>query len=418
MASLTEGTPSPQNGLQAASNLSTQLKSKNAETSLGRALMVSPVNHSGGDGLTTLNRVLVASSNVKQNDIVLEIPITCTVSSSSFDQVLQSCLEQSSSSPEETEAKKSDIFRSLQSSSGRVELKKQVLLLLHATIAPQGCESFWQPYVASLPPLTSFHHVPFYWEDQEIQKYGPCFARMLRSMCQRFSAESISLHEELKYVVELLSQYCPSSWPSGDCAKTFQLDFVEWCMCTCNSRTFDLVSIEVVTTEEEAEEAEDKNDDRNDPGLIPFVDLCNHSENATLVVRVERNEQGNRVARARATRDVAENEELTIRYFGKQEMVHFLFYYGFVPTPTTSTNSNGSDVCESVYYHVQYDGVDVGLDVNKRDQGSNHLLSALASLGLPPTDDFALQGTAEAPFPEEWIWLLRIREIWNDCKKR
>ena len=97
---------------------------------------------------------------------------------------------------------------------------------------------------------------------------------------------------------------------------------------------------------------------------------------------------------------------------------HFLFYYGFVPTLATSTNSNGSDVCESVYYHVQYDGVDVGMDVNQRDQGSNHLLSALASLGLPPTDDFALQGTAEAPFPEEWIWLLRIREIWNDCKKR
>ena len=185
---LTQGTPSLQNGLQAASNLSTQLNSKNAQTSLGRALMVSPVNHSGGHGLTTLNRVLVAASNVKQNDIVLEIPITCTVSSSSFDHVLQSCLEQSSSSPEEIEAKKSDILRSLHSSSGRVELKKQVLLLLHATIAPQGCDSFWQPYVASLPPLTSFHHVPFYWEDQEIQKYGPCFATMLYSMCQRFKS--------------------------------------------------------------------------------------------------------------------------------------------------------------------------------------------------------------------------------------
>ena len=67
------------------------------------------------------------------------------------------------------------------------------------------------------------------------------------------------------------------------------------------------------------------------PGLVPFIDLCNHNFDASIKISVERR-KGERAVIARATKDLRKGDELCLNYHGSlQEVIHYLFYYGFVP---------------------------------------------------------------------------------------
>ena len=109
------------------------------------------------------------------------------------------------------------------------------------------------------------------------------------------------------------------------------------------------------------------------------------------------------VVRARATRDLVQGDELTINYHGSvQEMIHYLFYYGFVP------NENVQHI---MYFHTVFD-ISTSTETN-----INYLMDALAIMGLPRTDQFALPATSNDSLPAAWIYLLYIQELWQDGLK-
>ena len=69
--------------------------------------------------------------------------------------------------------------------------------------------------------------------------------------------------------------------------------------------------------------------------LVPVFDLLNHAEaeSATVYITVEKDDENptNKYVCARASRKLLAGEELRFKYHQEGELLHYLFYYGFIP---------------------------------------------------------------------------------------
>ena len=378
-------------------------------------------------------RILRVTKSVQIDEIIFEVPFPLLVTSLSFNTLIQ----QSNLNNEHQEHLNSMLL-------SRESLKKQVLLLLHANcfissvekshqdhlnqddttqkenartdtatttesaqtaIAEHGDTDDHLPsYLQTLPNRTDFAHLPLNWSQDRINAFGPLISQMLQSFVDRFNTEIQSLYDELIPVVQYLEQICPELYPD---LNIFNKDFVQWSMCNTNSRSFDLNAYAVDQNDKELPYL---------PGLVPFIDLCNHNFDASIKISVERR-NGERAVIARATKDLRKGDELCLNYHGSlQEVIHYLFYYGFVP------NVNVQHI---MYFHTTFDLTIVPEDEkNEKNSGykplrSPHadvLLDALEAMGLPRTDQFALPAVVDDPLPPAWIYLLRFKEMWKESQ--
>ena len=343
-------------------------------------------------------RILRVTKSVQIDEIIFEVPFPLLVTSLSFNTLIQ----QSNLNNEHQEHLNSMLL-------SRESLKKQVLLLLHANCFISSVEKSHQDhhlpsYLQTLPNRTDFAHLPTNWSQDRINAFGPLISQMLQSFVDRFNTEIQSLYDELIPVVQYLEQICPELYPD---LNIFNKDFVQWSMCNTNSRSFDLNAYAVDQNDKELPYL---------PGLVPFIDLCNHNFDASIKISVERR-KGERAVIARATKDLRKGDELCLNYHGSlQEVIHYLFYYGFVP------NVNVQHI---MYFHTTFDLTIVPEDEkNEKNSGNKSLrsphadvlLDALEAMGLPRTDQFALPAVVDDPLPPAWIYLLRFKEMWKESQ--
>ena len=358
----------------------------------------------------------LSSPMVQTNQVVLKIPFRCCLTPNTFDSLIH---------PHMSKKQQEELQGMLHS---RKNLKKQILHLLHASTAAAtaATSTLHSEYIATLPGADDFAHLPSNWSQARVDAFGPLVSQMLQSFINRFDGEIQSLYEELVPVVKHLVETCPDLFPV-ECIECiaeedgiFSINFVKWSMCNTNSRCFDLNAYNTEVQEQDSAYL---------PGLVPFIDLCNHSFEASLAISVERDDESigdgdNRVIVARATRDLTQGDELTLNYHGNgQEVIHYLFYYGFVPD---------KNVQHIVYYHTTFDLTNTTTTITTlpnnnddddddretdRAQYADTLLDALQIMGLPRTDQFALPAVIEDPLPAAWIYLLRFQELWKEGKK-
>jgi hypothetical protein len=345
----------------------------------------------------------LSTKSVGKNDVILEIPLFACPTLESFQKLVYPHLSQ------EEQEELNEMMGS------RASLKAIILILFHAsssqassaeTVSSTSSSNenprHWKAYFNTLPKTEDFQHLPTNWTSERIDKFGPLVADMLRSFVKRFQNEIITMFNELVQVVEYLHNRLPTIYPS-DSTDVFDVDFVQWCMCNTNTRVFDFTSYDHTDT----------SSTEYNPGCVPFIDLCNHHPNASLTISIEHvqeeDQEGKedhissrqKVVRARATRDLVRGDELTINYHGSlQEMIHYLFYYGFVP------NENVQNI---MYYHTIF-------NINDNEEVQvNYLLDALERMGLPRTDQFALPADVNDSLPNAWIYLLYFQELWMEC---
>lgn len=136
-------------------------------------------------------RRLVASNTIEKDGIVVAIPVECTVTATTFDRLL---------------GRKQDGISPPVNVTFDVEdmLKKEVLLLLYAfclgaeEAQADTVDKVLKAYISTLPKMGSFEHHPLYWERSRLERFGPLFAPVLISMCERLEKEIESILEDVR----------------------------------------------------------------------------------------------------------------------------------------------------------------------------------------------------------------------------
>eukprot|EP00121_Abeoforma_whisleri_P005121 Awhi_evm1s4633 len=89
------------------------------------------------------------------------------------------------------------------------------------------------------PDQGGFEHLPIYWNQTQLDSYGPLISPMLVSMSDRLKNEIQQAFVGLLPVVEFFSSKDFGFFPPS-ALDTFNLDWITWAFCSLNSRTFDL----------------------------------------------------------------------------------------------------------------------------------------------------------------------------------
>ena len=255
--------------------------------------------------------------------------------------------------------------------------------------------------------------MPLHWSDARIDQLGPLLGPTLRSLIDGLKREIIVTHAALVPAIAALSQVRPDVFPAG-AAATFTKEWCSWAFCILNSRSFELGSGKV-----------------QDRALVPFMDLMNHAataDQATVVVGVE-----DGALCAQAKRDLEVGEELCFQYRHGGDLLQFLFNYGFIPAAASSdaadeaagSNDEAEAVGsndEAVYFLVDFRApsahnaapASVSPPGDPLPPCDETLGAALNSLGLPATMQLAIPATAHNPFPDSWIWALRLQAMYRD----
>ena len=330
----------------------------------------------------------VKSEKVEKGDIVFKIPLRMAVSAGSFDRIFTSVgLTDAQVPVYETEN----------------ELKKQFLLLLHASF-DSSASPLLRAYYSTLPSLDSFEHLPFNWRPEQLTQFGPLFSPMLESYVNRFTKEKAAMFSFLSTEVRRLNALYPALF-SDNFVKGLTPSWMSLAFSITNSRTVDLV--QRYKNPLAAEE--------NNPGLLPVLDMMNHAsgEKATVKISLESHPSTSGDADelfmcAFATADLKPNDELRFEYQKGEEILHYLFYYGFL-------SSERNKASELMYFQITlFDEEKEEMSVaEKQSDGFALYTRALASLGLPASPTVALPASAENPFPAVWIWILRLKAMYD-----
>mmetsp|Transcript_30354 Transcript_30354/g.61807 ORF Transcript_30354/g.61807 Transcript_30354/m.61807 type:complete len:459 (+) Transcript_30354:93-1469(+) len=227
-------------------------------------------------------------------------------------------------------------------------------------------------YFKSLP--TSFSHMPLFFSEDTLQSFGPCFPLQKLTATMKKQA-----HSCLSFLQDLPMSSAFSKDSSLGCVAP-SLEFVNWAVCCLNSR---LVG---VTNPSKVDEK-----DVLSRRLIPFGDLLNHSFRPSLSHTVT--SEGGLVFKA--ARDIAEGEELTLKYHDEVDAdpCSFLLHYGFWPSSAAAEMR--------VFFRV-------AIESEELERSNAALAPAIVSLGLNPSPDMALGASFTHPLPALWIWLLRL----------
>jgi hypothetical protein len=333
----------------------------------------------------------VKSDKVQKGDIVFKIPIRIAISADSFDRIF-------------TMAGKTDA--QVPTYETENELKKQFLLLLHASY-DLSASPLLRAYHSSLPPLRSFDHLPFNWKSEQLAKFGPLFSPMLQSYVNRAKKEEAAMFSFLSIEVRRLNALHPSLF-SDNFVKGLTHSWLWWAFSITNSRTVDLV--QRYKNPLAAEE--------NNPGLLPILDMMNHAfgEKATVKISLESHpstaggvDTDETFMCARATTDLKPNDELCFEYQKGEEILHYLFYYGFLP-------SERDKASELMYFQIKIfdEEKEEMSDAEQQSDGFALYTRALASLGLPASPTLALPASSDQPFPAAWIWILRLKAMYDE----
>jgi hypothetical protein len=334
--------------------------------------------------------LFLKSDPVEEGDIVFKLPLRVAVSAGAFDKL---CAMGRTNGVE------------IATYESKNELKKQLLLLLHASFEPTA-SPLLRAYHSSLPSLDSFEHLPLNWKRERVAKLGPLFAPMLQSYVDRARKEEASMFSFLSDEVVRLSTCNPLLF-SDACIKGLTHTWLFWAFSVTNSRGFDLTD----------HYNGSYSDEENNPGLLPIMDMMNHAygAKATVKISVEKHTSGAMVDTAeetymcaRATKDLKANDELCFEYQKVEEILHFLFYYGFLPSERHSES-------ELMYFQIEaFDEAKEAMSESEQQADGFALYSrALQSLGLPNSPTLAIPASAAEPFPNAWIWILRLKAMYE-----
>lgn len=244
------------------------------------------------------------------------------------------------------------------------------------------------------------------WEPDRVAKFGPLFAPMLQSYVDRAGKEEAVMFSFLSSEVVRLNASYPSLF-SDACVKGLTHAWLFWAFSVTNSRTVDLV--QRYNNPSAAEE--------NNPGLLPILDMMNHAfgEKATVKISLESHPSSTgddaaeeRFMCVRATKDLKANDELCFEYQKGEEILHYLFYYGFLP-------SERDRASELMYFQIKVFDEEKEAMSEEEQQADGFALftRALASLGLPASPTLALPASFDQPFPGAWIWILRLKAMYD-----
>ena len=262
------------------------------------------------------SRSLRLKQDVNQDELVIKIPTYSSITANAFDTLL---LNHSNNNEKNNETR---IYET------ENELKKQFLLLLHISFS-NVASSLYKAYLATLPSIGSFkQYLPLYWSKSKIDSFGPLFTPMLQSYIDRLNKEEDAMRMFLIEEIAKLHNLYPGLFPATCLESLTKNDnWLYWAFGITNSRTVDLV----IRTKNENKAKEEI----NNPGLDPVFDLLNHAEaeSATVYITVEKDDENptNKYVCARASRKLLAGEELRFKYHQEGELLHYLFYYGFIP---------------------------------------------------------------------------------------
>ena len=324
-------------------------------------------------------RRLQAACPIRQGEIVMSIPVCCMVTVEAFDSLLTFSEGEPSVIAFETEE----------------TLKKQILLLLHGCTPMVDDSPILKAYITTLPALDSFHHHPIHWDRPRVSRFGPMFAPVLMSYVDRLENEINSVHEELSVTIDSLCTSHPRLYSVGS-KRIFTKKWLTWAICCLNSRSYDATGA-----------FEDTDEKRK--GLVPVFDLANHAPTKQSAnVQFGYETIGNtRSLCVRAARDIEVGEELLYQYQrdGESEMLHFLFYYGFVPLNLPLED-------DLVYYEVELVPEDRAGEVDEESK-IDLLMAASESLGFPPTHKLVIPASVGHSLPSSLLWAYRLHAIYN-----
>jgi hypothetical protein len=332
-------------------------------------------------------RRLVASNTIEKDGIVVAIPVECTVTATTFDRLL---------------GRKQDGISPPVNVTFDVEdmLKKEVLLLLYAfclgaeEAQADTVDKVLKAYISTLPKMGSFEHHPLYWERSRLERFGPLFAPVLISMCERLEKEIESILEDVRHTLNQLHKAIPNMY-SEKALEVFGKEWLMWAICNLNSRSFDTTGAFMSAEKRK--------------GLVPLIDLANHAPTAEIASMQFGFETigESRYIVARALRAIEKGEELNYQYQrdGESEVLHFLFYYGFVP--------DGKLEDDLVYYHVNLVADAPGTASASTSEKLTLLLQASESLGFPATEQLVLPVSVTNSLPSSLLWAFRLKALYD-----
>ena len=271
------------------------------------------------------------------------------------------------------------------------------------------------------------------------------------SLISSLQREIDATYAALVPAIAALAESMPDLFPAST-IDTFTKAWTCWAYCLLNSRSFSLSSSSSTSTSTSTEAEQQQQDQEeakaggkssssvsssssssSSKALVPFMDLMNHAStaaDATLVVGVD-DETGALCAQAK--RDLKAGEELCFQYRHGGDVLKFLFNYGFVPAKAAAAGGDADaekgaagdePLQEAVYFLVDFPPSSSGAAAGASSDSAGDapspppcdvvLGAALRSLGLPATMQLAIPATAADPFPDTWLWALRLLAMYKD----